>query len=243
MKYLCPSCERMVDLERFRLEGTTLWVSCPKCAAEHGVESAPVSRSSALASRPPPGGTRVSLVSSPQASNVLTLRTAATEAVQLAQSVIDPLAVPEGRCPKCLAEQSDELACPQCGLVYSRFSPTSVEVPSWLLDAWRELLADWGSPARHEHLRSDASQRGALSHLGRLYRLRLAWFPDDPWAELGRAEIVRMAEVSVSAGLAKAQPANQEQATSRGRLFAVIAIVLLLGGALAILGSLLLKTS
>lgn len=242
MKYLCPSCERMVDLERFRLEGTTLWLSCPKCAAEHGVESAPVSRSSALGSGPLPGGARVSLVSSPQASNVLTLRTAATEAVQLAQSVSDPLAVPEGRCPKCLAKQSDQPSCPQCGLVYSRFSPTSVEVPSWLLEAWRELLADWGSPARHERLRSDASQRGALSHLGRLYRLRLAWFPDDPWAELGCAEIVRIAEASVSAGLAIAQAGNPEPA-SRGRLFAVIAIATLLAGALALFGYLLLKTS
>jgi hypothetical protein len=232
----------MVDLERFRLEGNKLWVSCPKCAAEHGVEGA-VSLSSALGSGPMPGGSRVSLVSSPLASNVLTLRTAATEAVQLARGVSDPLAVPEGCCPKCLAKRGAQTSCPQCGLVFERFNPATVEAPGWLLEAWRDLLGDWGSQTRHERLRSEASHRGALSHLGRLYRLRLAWFPDDPWAELGRAEIVRMAEVAVSAGLVDAEPANLQESTPRGRTFAIIGVVLLLGGALAFLGHLLLKTS
>lgn len=233
----------MVDLERFRIEGTRLWVRCPKCAAEHGVESAAAPLSSVAGAGSMTGSPKVSLVSSPHASNVLTLRTAATEAVQLAAgSLENPLAVPAGRCPKCLAKRGESQAsCPQCGLVFERFNPATVEVPQWLLDGWTDLLRDWGNQARHERLRSDASQRGSLSHLGRLYRLRLTWFPDDPWAELGRTEIVRMAEAAVSAGLADAQPANFEDPRPKARGLVVGGLVIFLVAALAYLGRLLLK--
>jgi hypothetical protein len=235
----------MVELERFRVEGSRLVVTCSRCSAEAAVENAsamPVT--SALGGGSMAGAARVSLVSSPHASNVVTLRTAATEAVQLAaRSLESPLHVPEGRCPKCLANRGEHASCPQCGLVFAKFNPATVEVPQWLLDAWRDLLGDWGNQLRHERLRTEASQQGALSQLGRLYRLRLAWFPDDPWAEAGRAEIVRMAEVAVSAGLIDAQPANRNESAQGKKLFAVIGIVALLGAALSYLGYLLLKTS
>lgn len=235
----------MVELERFRLEGSRLWVTCPKCAAEHAAADgqAGAASAAALGGGPGGGGAKVSLVSSPQASNVVTLRTAATEAVQLAaKSVSDPVAVPKGRCPKCLAKRTDGTACPHCGLLFERFDPRTVEPPPWLLEAWNALLGDWGNQLRHERLRADASQRGALSQLGRLYRLRLAWFPDDPWAETGRAEIVRMAEVSVAAGLANAEVANSDLSAPRGKAVAIIALIAFLFAA-GLLGYLLLKTS
>ncbi len=37
MKLLCPACERLVELERFRVEGDALVLTCGKCGAESRV--------------------------------------------------------------------------------------------------------------------------------------------------------------------------------------------------------------
>lgn len=230
----------MVDLQRFRMEGTRLYVSCPKCAAEHAVEGAPMATAAASAMGAALSlGPKVSLVSSPHATNVVTLRTAATEAILAADVVRDPLAVPDGHCPKCLEpREAQGTACPHCGLVFQRFNPATVEAPAWLVGAFHELLGDWGSEAHHEQLCAEANRRGALQHLGRLYRLRLAWFPDDPWAELGREEVVRLAELAVTAGLVET-PTHAPAPPSRGRTVAVAVLVAVLVGALALLRQLL----
>jgi len=211
----------MVELERFRLEGATLHVTCGRCGQETAVTSVLAAAAAAAAtpgvsppasappvapraepspSRPPSQPPRVGLASSPTASNVVMLRTATVEAVERAGLAADgdPFEVPAGLCPKCLARRAEGPACPQCGVVFHAFQPDNLSPPEWLREAWRALLRDWGNDDAHEALRLRAQQEGALTLLGRLYRLRLAVEPTDPIAEKGRLDVLRLASAPMS---------------------------------------------
>jgi hypothetical protein len=83
-------------------------------------------------------------------------------------------------------------------VVFQAFQPDNLTPPQWLRDAWLELLRDWGNDATHEALRLRAQQEGALTLLGRLYRLRLAVEPTDPIAEKGRTDVLRLASAPMS---------------------------------------------
>lgn len=243
LKFLCPACERLLDLERFSFEGAALVVTCQLCgatsraepaahprAAAEGLAASPEAALSAWATAPAPStpsptpsAPRVSLVSSPHASNVVTLKTATTEAVQRALASLGaPFEVPAGLCPKCLAPRGPGPACPACGLAFDGFRAAMVEPPGWLRIGWVELLKDWGNDARHQRLRAEASARGALPELGRLYRLRLASMPEDPWAATGREEVLQLAQAAVAANLTNPRPA----ATSGRRPWLVVGLVL-----------------
>jgi hypothetical protein len=215
----------LVELAHFQVEDGALHVTCGKCQQVTRVEpaaslevrpasvappegpSGPPTPSAAVAlrlpepapSRPPSQPPRVLLQSSPEASNVVTLRTVTVEAVERARLAADtnPFAVPSGRCPKCLAPR-EGAACSQCGAHFDLFDEALVAPPEWLSAAWVELLRDWGSPLRHEALQAQARQEDALTPLGRLYRLRLAAEPQDPIAEKGRADVVRLAAAQMS---------------------------------------------
>jgi hypothetical protein len=245
----------MVDLERFRVEGAVLHVTCGRCGQETTVMPAPggadaapplreprapslpeasagpaaaataaVARAESSPSRPPSQPPRISLASSPMASNVVMLRTATVEAVERAQRAAegDPFEAPKDLCPKCLARRADGPSCPHCGVVFQAFQPDNLTPPQWLRDAWLELLRDWGNDAAHEALRLRAQQEGALTLLGRLYRLRLAVEPADPIAEKGRTDVLRLASAPMSF-----RP--REEPGSRKVKPAVIAVVLLVG--------------
>lgn len=249
MKVLCPHCERLVELERFRVEGAAVVVSCPRCAAETRLEApglaAPATAAAsapgaARSSVPPPvmPGPRVSLASDPQASNVVMLRTSAHEAVERAAVAAEerPFSVPEGLCPKCLVARTTQDACPQCGLVFAQFDEAAVLPPKWLRDEWLATLRDWGSDARHEQLRQRALQGGGLAAIGRLYRLRLAWSPGDPWAETGRTEVLRLAAASLA--LQSSEGGEPQRKAVVVGAFVVVAVLLLalLGRVLAAQG-------
>jgi hypothetical protein len=232
VKFLCPACERLLDLERFSLEGAALVVTCQRCgaASRAGAEWA----TPAPVPAPPPSspGPRVSLVSSPHASNVVTLKAMTSDAVQRAALAAEaPLEVPAGLCPKCLAARGTGRTCAACGLAYDGFRPAMVEPPGWLRTGWVELLRDWGNDARHERLRSEASARGTLPELGRLYRLRLASVADDPWATAGREEVLRLAQAAVSANLSGGPP---PEAAGGRRWLAVALLVALVASATAL---------
>jgi ribosomal protein S27AE len=174
------------------------------------------------------------------ASNVVTLRTSTTEAMQsAAESAGDPFKVPEGLCPKCLASRGDRQACGQCGLDFARTVDGAFDPPDWLAQAWRGLLDDWSNEGLHASMRLQASQRDGLAELGRLYRLRLAWFPDDPWAETGREEILRLA----TAGVSLRQPAEGSPAAPRAKTVLTILLLLALAAAAVVLLQLLLQSS
>lgn len=262
MKVLCPQCERLAELGRFRVDAGKLYVTCARCGAEtsagtadampasqapevtaapmpsppaaSGPSPSPVApspppdeavvaaRVAAAPSRPPSQPPRVSLASSPTASNVVMLRTASVEAVDRAAQSADgnPFEVPEGHCPKCLARRDGSPSCPQCGVQFLYFQEAHVAPPLWLKQAWVELLRDWGNDAQHDRLRLRAQQEDALTALGRLYRLRLAVEPNDPIAEKGRAEVLRVAAAPMTY-----RPSAETAGTSRAKTVLVVVVV------------------
>ncbi len=190
MKFLCPKCERLVELRDFKLEGTTLVVTCSACGND--ARAAPVAATT-TGERP-----ALQLTSFPGASNVVALRSPGSDAVAAAAeaSKRGPFEVPAGRCPKCIApRQANAATCSQCGLTFSQFDATQVAPTPWLQDAWVSLMGDWGNEPRHAELRQRALTESELAGVGRLYRMRLVANPEDPFAQRGRDEVLRMALV------------------------------------------------
>lgn len=248
MKFLCVHCERLLELGAFRVDGDALVVTCPRCGQENRASSESAAVPPGLGAVPPrtpgpqtasaapalplPPPRPVALSSSPQASNVVMLRTPHVEAVEKAALSLEgnPFAVPEGFCPKCLAARpAAHESCAQCGLVFKQLAPATLEVPPWLNEAWRALLLDWGSDGAHELLRLRCARENELVPLARLYRIRLALMPDDPYALRGRDEVLRLAVAPVSFVPHAAEPAT---APTRRWLVgvAVVFTLLALGG-------------
>ena len=101
-------------------------------------------------------------------------------------------------CPKCIAPRSAAASCPHCGILFESFDESSVLLPKWLREEWVAVLRDWGNELKHSQLRRKAQQSEALAALGRLYRLRQSFVPEDPVAEEGRADVLRLAAVAIS---------------------------------------------
>ncbi len=223
MKFLCPKCERLVELRDFQVDGATLLLTCPACSHTSKVSNAQVER--------PP----LQLASSSGASNVVTLRSAGTDAITAAADAAnrDAFEVPAGRCPKCVAlRQPTAVSCFQCGLTFAQFDPTQVAVSPWLQDAWVNLLGDWGNETLHTELRQRALNEQELAAAGRLYRLRLASNPEDPFAIRGRDEVLRIAVVPATL-MTNNKSVLTESVSPRWKI-AIVGFSLLL--ALAVLG-------
>jgi hypothetical protein len=127
---------------------------------------------------------------------VVSLRTPTVEAIARAASSAQekPFDVPAGYCPKCITKRTPQaLACPSCGLTFSTATADSFEPSDWLKEQWLKLLGAWGDDKQHEALRVQAMNHDELAPLGRLYRLRLADHPTDPYAVRGRDEVLRLA--------------------------------------------------
>jgi hypothetical protein len=204
VKFLCPKCERLVELRDFKLEGAALVLTCPACGNASRV-SAPSSAPSPLTPIAPTStGERpaLQLTSFPGASNVVALRSPGSDAVNAAADAArsGPFEVPAGRCPKCIApRQAGVPACNQCGLTFAQFDSNQVAPSPWLRAAWVALLSDWGREEHHAELRHRALAEGDLASVGRLYRLRLVASAEDPFAQRGRDEVLRMALVPSTA--------------------------------------------
>lgn len=240
MKFLCPKCERLVELRDFKLDGGALVLTCPACANAARV-SPPSSIPAPLVPLAPVAPTvtgerpALQLTSAPGTSNVVALRLAGSDAVAIAAEAAraGPFEVPAGRCPKCVAPRPGSAAsCAQCGLTFAQFDPGEVAPAAWLQTAWVELLGDWGNEALHVSLRQRAVSEQDLASVGRLYRLRLAASPEDPYAARGRDEVLRMA--LVPSALAKGSPATVKF-DPKWKYVVVIAGLLLCLGLLAVM--------
>jgi transcription elongation factor Elf1 len=204
VKAVCPSCERLIDVTAVKVVGDTAFIGCSKC----GVESALPVTTGALPpladtpkaapptpvlSRKTPGPRALVLASSAEASNVVMLRAPTAAAVESARAMAEDdaaLQVPDGYCPKCLSRRPvSALACSTCGLSFANVDLAALAPPAWLASMWKELLLAWDDEGRHASLRRLALEREDLPSLARLYRLRLAHMPDDPWAQRGRDEV------------------------------------------------------
>ena len=237
MKFLCPKCERLVELRDFKLEDSTLVIGCPACGSSSRVSEpspSPIALVPLVPVSPTITGERpaLQLTSFPGASNVVALRSHGADAVGAAAEAAraGPFEVPQGRCPKCIApRQAKAATCTQCGLTFERFDATQVAPPPWLQGEWVGLLTDWGNETLHAQLRQRALEEQDLASVGRLYRVRLVANPDDPFAQRGRDEVLRMALVPST--VAK-QSAATTQLSSRwkyviGAVFFVVCLALL----------------
>ena len=201
MKFLCPQCERLVELRDFKLDSGALVIACPACHASSRVAAAgPASVATPLVPLVPVTSTgerpALQLTSFPGASNVVALRTPGVEAIQSAAEAArtEPFAIPEGRCPKCISPRTgDAPTCAYCGLTFARFEAVAVEPPQWLKLEWVKLLSEWDDEELHVALRQRALQEQELASLGRLYRLRLSAHAEDPISLRGRDEVLRLA--------------------------------------------------
>ncbi len=181
MKFLCSSCNRLLEVERFRVEGAVLILSCSEC----GGESRAIGTS---------GNTRTATAP----ATVTPIRPALAPAEPITPAPIvsadKAFEVPDGHCPKCISRRTpDAPACPTCGLVFASSEPHTFAPSEWLKNEWLLLLQEWGNETRHEELRTAAMAKGELAETGRLYRLRLADQPQDPVAVRGRDEVLRLA--------------------------------------------------
>ena len=233
---LCPQCERLLELEVFRVDGPALIITCTRCGVESRVQSVPAAASQASSGgsvRAPSLPPRVSLASTEGGSNVVVLRTVSHEATQKAARAADegPFAVPDGVCPKCIAPRGEASSCPHCGVLYESFDEAAVLLPKWLQEEWVSLLRDWADESKHGLLRRKAQQVDSLAALGRLYRIRQAFVPEDPVAEEGRADVLRLAAVAISF-----RPAKDDETERRKRvvLISIVSVVAFLA-ALAVL--------
>ncbi|WP_434384296.1 hypothetical protein [Melittangium boletus] len=106
----------------------------------------------------------------------------------------DPFMPPAGFCPKCIGTRKEGSAvCPHCGLDFSRFKPDELRPSPLVASTWLGVVELWETRSAHDKVLALASERGELPALGRLYRIRLARHPEDPIAQRGREEVVRLA--------------------------------------------------
>ncbi|MBL8915354.1 MAG: hypothetical protein JNM17_31915 [Archangium sp.] len=245
MKVLCPHCERLLELEQFRLDGSSLIVTCAKCGQETRVTPGAAAPVVAMTPNPIPAPQvpevrappRVSLASVSGASNVVVLRTASHDAVARAAAAAEsPFAIPEGLCPKCVARKREgSVECPHCGVRFEIFEEATALPPKLLRDEWVALLQDWGNDSKHQQLRRKAQQLDALATVGRLYRLRQANFPEDPFAAEALTDILRLAAVPMGI------PRSDELGADQRRKVITIAVGVMALFLLVILISVLMK--
>jgi hypothetical protein len=83
-------------------------------------------------------------------------------------------------------------------LVFAAFHPEGLEPSPAVAELWKASLSRWSDLERHDRLLQRALAQGELAMLGRLYRIRLAHSPHDPYASRGRDEVLRLAAASSS---------------------------------------------
>lgn len=201
MKFLCPACDRLAEIDAFRIEGGALRLRCGKC----GVESThPATTPSASPVKPAfapaparapaaPPGPLVAPSPTPAEPKVVLLRAASADGATMPAAADNPFQAPPGFCPKCIAPRGTGSACPQCGLVYLVFKESEALPPAPVAEAFRTLLTQWQDGAAHDQFLRQAMMLGALPAAARLYRIQLAYNPEDPFAARGREEVVRLA--------------------------------------------------
>jgi hypothetical protein len=131
----------------------------------------------------------------------------------------DPLAVPAGSCPKCIAVRPEALeACPSCGLEYARFHASQVAPSAEVLEGFNALQAEeFGAPvASHVKLLTRSHVLGELPHLIRLYRIIAVRNPKDTIAPAVLAEAVKI--VSVVLELPATEPESRRAQAMRNLL-------------------------
>jgi DNA-directed RNA polymerase subunit M/transcription elongation factor TFIIS len=187
VKFLCPACDRLLEVTSFRLEGSALVLSCSRCGSESRA------RSESVKDSPPP-----SLTPSLATSLAPSLTPSLTPTLsQRERGPEDPFEVPKLHCPKCIAPYSEGAAsCAQCGLTFANVASEEYRPTEGVSLLWEKLLSRWDDEAAHDQFLQAAIGQNELPAAGRLYRLRLAYAPKDAGALRGRDEVLRLATVT-----------------------------------------------
>jgi len=131
--------------------------------------------------------------------------------------------IPPGHCPKCITPRAAQaLICNSCGLVYANFRAEEHQPSAALESAWRALEERWAKQDEHEKFLQMSFNMGELAKAGRLYRIRLAAFPDDVQARTALESMVKMASTAAAAA-AKTDPAEMQR--NRRKVLAVSAML------------------
>ncbi len=144
--------------------------------------------------------------------------------VAAATTAVDPLAVPSGSCPKCIAVRKETAsACPCCGLVYVRFHVSLVAPSTALIEQFIALHEKSAPVEEHARLLSRAALLGELPQVVRLYRIQLAREPSDAIARQVIDEAVKIA----SATLVAAVPVEPQARRNRNLMLMLMVAVFL----------------
>ncbi|MCP3139599.1 hypothetical protein [Pyxidicoccus xibeiensis] len=198
-------------------------------AASSSVSSATPMPASARASTPVPVATSVPLAARPSSPALRVVRTDAEAPGMTLPSGASLFEPPPGFCPKCVAPRREGTeSCAQCGLVYVNFVADEHQPSEALAGAWRALAEHWDDGEAHDRLMTLAMGRGELAMVGRLYRLRLAWAPEDAMAKRGRDEVVRRATLVVPATAEPAGPSLNQQRLKMAGVAVLFLVVLVL---------------
>jgi hypothetical protein len=123
------------------------------------------------------------------------------------------------------------VVCPYCGLEYARFRGEDFRPSHAVASTWQGVLELWGSKSAHDKVLALASERGELAMLGRLYRIRQAWFPEDEVARRGREEVLRLA--SAGSGLLPSEKPDKRTKMKTAVLGVVFFILMIIAVAIA----------
>ncbi|MCP3105280.1 hypothetical protein LZ198_41070 [Myxococcus sp. K15C18031901] len=235
MKFQCESCERLIPLEAFRVDGGTLVVPCQRCGVENRVRAATATAASVAVASPTgeglegaeSSGELPSARGGVQAPALRVIR-GADPALRVPLDDASLFSPPEGHCPKCVSPRREQdVSCSACGLVYANFLPEEHSPSESLMEAWRALAARWEDWEAHDRLLNLAMGRGELAGAGRLYRVRLARAPDDALARRARDEVVRRASMVVPSGPDEASAESLSTRRLRAAAVAVLFVVVL----------------
>ncbi len=149
-----------------------------------------------------------------------------------ASATMDPFMPPPGYCPKCIGVRKDgAVVCPYCGLEYARYRGEDFEPSTALYSTWQGVWQLWESKSAHDKVLSLASERGELALLGRLYRIRQAYFPDDAQAKRGREEVLRLA--AAGSGLMPSEKPDKRMKMKTAMMGVVLFVLMIIAGMVA----------
>ncbi len=185
--------------------------------------SAPASRSFPDPASAAPSGASASPTGAESPGQVVFLR-ALSPSTAYPGSREDPLAVPEGYCPKCISpRRTGGPSCASCGLSFAAFNPEEHVPPAPLLESWKVLAQSWEDNDAHDRFLQRAAAQGTLAAAGRLYRIQLAYNRDDPYAARGRDEVVKLAAAASALNLAAAE--RQTSGLSKRTQYALLGVL------------------
>jgi hypothetical protein len=198
VKFLCDSCERLVEPESFRVEGSELLLACPRCQAESRLSRKFAGETGARMQSPAPVSRPVVVPFAPRPEPIEAPPPTESE------SEVPVAVVPASeRCPKCAEPKMGRSACAKCGLVFELYKPEQDAMPNSARREFAELLES-GDLRKLEFVSTEQT-----AFLARLCRHHLADFPGDP-----RATAILEQLTARSLALAAAIPSSPDMETA-----------------------------